>query len=235
MLNDYKQQVRQLALEKVDQIIQMLDKDKKIEFGLVIREFCERFVMDSDLFHHLYQAYKRQLQSIELSSQEIAIFYRHEDGVHTITFFGKSFSLDEVTYVYFLTSIIEMTREMLPLGTVVELDRTFFKAEQQPESDAKIVITGRYIVPKNYTTYFPYCGVLYPFGEIKKDTQLHFTPQLIKNVLHLGFKDDAEEAFELIMKKELIVDKRMQSIEFSVPDMKKLKKEIELKQNAGEY
>lgn len=234
MQNEFKQQLKDLVLEKVNQIMKTLDKEKQIECGLVIKDFCERFALDEPIFQHLYAAYKEQMTSLELYSQEIDIYYHREHNLHTLTYLEKSFTLNDETYVYFLTSCIEIVREVLPLGTVVELDENYFKPSQEHGVPAKVVITGRFIAPKGYKTYFPYCGVLYPFGEMRKDAQIHFTTPLIKSVIHHGYKDEAEEALEIIMKKELIIDKNLKSIEFSVQDMQKLQKEIELKQNAGE-
>ncbi|MDQ0233113.1 DUF4176 domain-containing protein [Metabacillus malikii] len=234
MVNKFTQQLKELVLEKVNQIIQTLDTDKQLGFGLIMKEFCEHFALDEMIFQHLYDAYKQQIPELELYSRDTDIYYRREETLHTITFLEKSFSLEEATYHGFLTSCLELSREVLPLGTVVELDEAYFKPSQEHGIPAKVVITGRFIAPQGYNTYFPYCGVLYPFGEMKKDAQIHFTTPLIKNVLHKGYKDQAEEALEIIMKQELIIDKNLQSIEFSTQDMHKLQKEIELKQRAGE-
>ncbi|MEK4972808.1 DUF4176 domain-containing protein [Niallia sp. FSL R7-0648] len=94
-----------------------------------------------------------------------------------------------------------------------------------------MVITKRYTVPTGYQTFFPYGGVVYPVGEMKKDAILYFTEPLITNVIHMGFKDEMEEAFELLMKEELVIEKKMTSIEFSAQDMQSLQVEME---RAGE-
>ncbi|USK34058.1 DUF4176 domain-containing protein [Bacillus sp. F19] len=234
MKEEFKKKLKALAMEKADKIVHTLDKENQMEFGLTIKEFSKLFIEDQPIFQKLYRAYKKNVTSIELESNTLDILYKKENSLHTIEFSNKQFSLDEETYVHLLSYSIEIMREVLPLGSVVELDTTYFKPDQQMKSPSKIIITGRFIAPKGYNIYFPYSGVVYPFGEMKPGSKIHFTAPLIKSVIHLGFKDEVEEAFELLIKKEFIVDKNMKSIEFSVHDMKKLQKELESKQKAGE-
>ncbi|MEH7180117.1 DUF4176 domain-containing protein [Neobacillus vireti] len=234
MKEEFKQKLKALAMEKVDKIIYSLEKEKQMESGLIIKEFIKLFIEDQSILQTLYRAYKKNLALLELKSNGLDILYKKENSLHTIEFTDKQFSLDEDAYVHILSYSIEIMREVLPLGSVVELDRTYFKPDQQMTSPSKIIITGRFIAPKGYNTYFPYSGVVYPFGEMKPGSQIHFTAPLIKNIIHLGFKDEMDESFELLIKKEFIVDKNMKSIEFSVHDMKKLQKELESKQKAGE-
>lgn len=124
-----------------------------------------------------------------------------------IQFRQSHYRLQDNLFFPFVTSCIEIMREVLPLGSVVELNPLYFLPEQQTSSAAKIVITKRYTVPTGYQTFFPYGGVVYPVGEMKKDAILYFTEPLITNVIHMGFKDEMEEAFELLMKEELVVEK----------------------------
>lgn len=229
-----KKQLKALAMEKIHQLIYSSDSTVPMEFGPVINEFADKFLEDESIFEHLNEAYRQKLASLDLFSQGIDISYKKEHYVHTITYLNQQFSLDDATYVKFLSSSIEIMREVLPLGSVVELDPNFFKPDPSSSKPVKVVIKGRFIAPKGYQSYFPYAGVVYPLGEIKKDTVIYFTYPLIKSVVHVGFKDEMEESFELLMKKEMIVDKGMKSIEFSSEDMKKLQSEMNPEVKAGE-
>ncbi|KAB7667703.1 DUF4176 domain-containing protein [Bacillus sp. B1-b2] len=142
----------------------------------------------------------------------------------------KYFRLQEEPFFHLVTSSIEIMREMLPLGTVVELNPRHFLPEQSTSSPTKVVITERYIVPTGYQTYFPYGGVIYPVGELKKDATIYFTEPLITNVVHTGYRDEMEEAFELLIKEDLLVKENRRSIEFSTEDMKGLQSEMEAKE-----
>ncbi len=232
MTDDLNQQLKQLAFRKIDQIIQSFAGEIQAESVPVIHEFFHLYLEDNRLLQHLYQAYKENLPSLNLHHQQDIITYKHEGAAHTILFSNKQFTLDEDSYVRLLAYTIEIMREVLPLGSIVELNPAYFKPDSQLESPSKVVITGRFIGPKGYNSYFPYVGVIYPVGEMKAGTQIHFTAPLIKRVVQKGFSDGMEEAFVYLMKQEFIVEKDLNSIEFSNHDMKKFQQEME--QKAGD-
>ncbi|WP_243291861.1 DUF4176 domain-containing protein [Bacillus sp. FJAT-47783] len=225
MNEDLKKKLKALAMEKVEKITGSLDKEKQIEFGFMIKDFFDLFLEDLSVLQDLYRAYKKYIPSLALHTHHGELFYQNEMDVYTIQFLEKKFSVHEEAYADLLAYSIEMMRDVLPLGSVVELDPTYFNLEQQGESPVKIVITGRFIAQKGYNAYFPYTGIVYPVGLMKPGAQIHFTPSLIKKVIHHGFKDETEEAYQFLIKKEFILDKEMKSIEFSDADMKKLQEE----------
>ncbi|PAD85364.1 hypothetical protein CHH55_23910 [Niallia circulans] len=230
-MNDRKQ-LKALAMKKIAQLMDSLSDESKGKYRAAIHAFADLYLEDELVFRELYFAYKQGLRSYDIkSTNQEAIYYRKEDKEHVIQFRQSHYCLQDHLFFPFVTSCIEIMREVLPLGSVVELNPLYFLPEQQTSSAAKIVITKRYTVPTGYQTFFPYGGVVYPVGEMKKDAILYFTEPLITNVIHMGFKDEMEEAFELLMKEELVVEKKMTSIEFSAQDMQSLQVEME---RAGE-
>ncbi|WLR42583.1 DUF4176 domain-containing protein [Bacillus carboniphilus] len=228
MEQDLNKQLKMFTIEKIHQLTVLSADDQLINDWPVIKEFMDLFLEDRAVFQHLYDTYRYKLESIDIVSQDIDLYYRIENGKHTIAFLDKKLAFDEAFYVQFLSYSIEIMREVLPLGSVVELDPRFFESESA-SSATKVVITKRFIAPKNFQSYFPYAGVVYPVGQIKKEAEISFTYPLIKRVIHHGFKDEQEEAFELLMKKELILEKSMRSIEFSHVDMRKLQEAGEIR------
>ena len=216
MNNDLKTKLKELGMKKIQQLF------GETAFASEIHEFANLFLGDESVFTHLHDAYRHQLDALEVTSQGIDIFYRKEQEVHTISFLEKRFSLDDASYVSFLTYAIDLMGEVLPLGTVVELDPRYFKPGESASEPIKVVITGRFIFPENYRSYFPYAGVVYPFGETNKGNTIHFTSPLIQKVVHMGYQDEMEESFEYLMKEELILDKGITSIEFSDEDMRRI-------------
>ncbi|TXL65728.1 DUF4176 domain-containing protein [Cerasibacillus terrae] len=233
MNEEFKNQLRKLALQKVDQITQSLKEETRLKYGHAIRDFFNQFIEDETVFQQLYHAYKKRT-SFDLHRKHITLSYTYEDTSHTIAFLDKRFSLDETTFVQLLSNTIEITREVLPLGSIVELDPAYFKPDKENTSPSKVVITGRFIAPQGYHSYFPYVGVVYPVGEVKIGSQIYFTTPLIKKVIHQGYTDEMEDAFVFLMKQEFIVEKNMNSIEFSNQDMKKLQQEMKEKKKVGE-
>ncbi|KAB7667714.1 DUF4176 domain-containing protein [Bacillus sp. B1-b2] len=202
---------------------------------MAINEFADLYLEDELVLQELYYAYKQELSSYDIQSTKGKVIqYRRVEGDHGIQFEKKYFRLQEEPFFRLVMFSIEIMREMLPLGTVVELNPRYFLPEQSTSSPTKVVITERFIVPTGYQTYFPYGGVIYPVGELKKDATIYFTEPLITNVVHTGYRDEMEEAFELLIKEDLLVKENRRSIEFSTEDMKGLQSEMEAKERAGE-
>lgn len=228
-----KDQKRSLALYKIEQIIETGDQETRMVYGPVIRQFFQLFLDDLNLLNQLYKVHKKNVLNFSTSSRNVPITYLKDSLNRKIIFDDQQFSIHEDMFVRLLANSIEIMRDLLPLGSVVELDETYFKPDQQTNTSSKIVITKRFIAPKNYQSYFPYAGVTYPIGEMKPNSIIYFTEPLIKRVVHEGYKDDMEKAFQILMKKEFIVEKGMNSIEFSASDMRKLQHEIN-EQKVGE-
>ena len=230
---DYKDQQKSLALYKIEQIIETGDQETRMVYGPVIRQFFQLFLDDLNLLNQLYKVHKKNVLNFSTASRNVPITYLKDSLNRKIIFDDQQFSIHEDMFVRLLANSIEIMRDLLPLGSVVELDETYFKPDQQTNTSSKIVITKRFIAPKNYQSYFPYAGVTYPIGEMKPNSIIYFTEPLIKRVVHEGYKDDMEKAFQILMKKEFIVEKGMNSIEFSASDMRKLQHEIN-EQKVGE-
>lgn len=227
-----KQSLIDLALKKAEQIIQVRSQDIDAESIPIIKEFFSKYAEDNELLSRLYQSYKQKLSSINLHHQKDVISYNYNGSVHLIAYSTKQFELPEDVFIELLSFVIEITREVLPLGTVVELNPTYFKPSEQTDEPTKVVITERFIAPTGYNSYFPYGGVIYPIGEMTKEAKVYFTKPLIKQIVHRGFADNMEDAFVFLMKEEFIVDKNLNSIEFSEEDMKRI--DEEMKQKVGE-
>lgn len=230
MTANVENQWKRLVLQKVDQIAQSFIKETQVELRQHVREFFQSFSQEEKLLQQLYQAYKKKLPVLDVSSDRGTVSYKQNGTSCILAYADKQFSLEEEVFVLLLTNTLEIMREVLPLGSIVELDPAYFKPDRHSTSPSKVVITGRFVAPKHYTSYFPYVGILYPIGEMKAGTQIHFTAPLIKRVIQKGYKDEMEEAFVFLMKQEFIIEKDMNTIEFSHHDMTKLQQEIEQKQ-----
>lgn len=99
-----------------------------------------------------------------------------------------------------LEDLILITEEPYPLGSVVNIDISEIEGEQ-PLSCIKAVVAGRYM-KKTERLFVPYCGVVYPFGEIKK--QILFTGKAVREVISRGYEDEQENAYIAAMKRELL-------------------------------
>ncbi len=73
---------------------------------------------------------------------------------------------------------------------------------EKPVSSIKAVIVDRFMKKETEKQYVPYCGIIYPFGDSKK--QLFFTEQAIHTVIHYGYTDRQEDAYVALIKREII-------------------------------
>ena len=115
-----------------------------------------------------------------------------------------------------LAKMIDLFEPIYPLGTVVALKEEFSKSLKlkEPFRKVKVVIVERFAKTKDKQTYFPYVGVVYPIGVLEKGQFINFTSALIDSVVQEGYRDEMEDAYILLMKKELLLDDDVVSFGF---------------------
>lgn len=220
-----EQRINELAFKKIKQILQASEQVTDENFNNIM-DFFTLYMADTQLLQRLYYAYKKQFPSLELHHGQDIISFQYDKETCFINFPNKKIEFPKALFAKLFPYVIEITKEILPLGTVVELNPAYFNSDQQPDVPTKIVITERFVAPKEYSSYFPYGGIIYPIGEIQKNTKIHFTDPLIKKIVHHGYQDEAENAFIYLIKEEFIVDKDMLSIEYSKEDMKRFETDV---------
>ena len=97
--------------------------------------------------------------------------------------------------------------EVIKKNKLLEVKEKFLnkKADletEKPVSSIKAVIVDRFMKKETEKQYVPYCGIIYPFGDSKK--QLFFTEQAIHTVIHYGYTDRQEDAYVALIKREII-------------------------------
>ncbi|RFA32953.1 hypothetical protein CAI16_16415 [Virgibacillus dokdonensis] len=234
MTERMQKQLTTLVLKKVNQILETSRTGLGLDLKQNVREFFQLCLREEKVLYNLFLAVKKKDSNIDVAWSHGIISCKQVESYCTVMFIDKQFTLHHDKLYQLLTNAIEIMREVLPLGTVVELDPTYFKPDKNTTSPSKVVITERFVSPKNYQSYFPYVGILYPVGEIKAGAKINFTAPLIKRIIHRGYQDEMEEAFVYLMKQEFIVEKGMNSIEFSNHDMAQLEQEMDLKQKVGD-
>lgn len=127
---------------------------------------------------------------------------------------------------------VEIFRPILPLGSVVDLKKDMLavnNASFQNVENIRIVITNRFLSYTNHG-YFTYAGVVYPIGVIQSSDVIHFSESLIDEVVSKGYEDEMEHAFIMAMKRENILNRDMNSYDFSSEEEhKKLAEHMEKK------
>lgn len=131
-------------------------------------------------------------------------------------FAGDNFNiqLEKTTMMDLVNSIIDITEEIYPLGTVVDLKREhLIKLNIDPSvKKVRMVIMQRFLPDEESKIYFPYAGIVYPVGNPANDKVLHFNQGLVEEVVHMGYTDEQEDAYVYLMKRVLIVEKKYRGI-----------------------
>src|SRR5699024_7780544 len=165
-----EQRINELAFKKIKQILQASEQVTEENFNNIM-DFFTLYMADTRLLQRLYYAYKKQFPSLELHHEQDIIAFQYDKETCFIKFPNKKVEFPEALFAKLFPYVIEITKEILPLGTVVELYPAYFISVQQLDVSTKIVITELFITSKEYMRYFTYGGIIYPIGEIQKNTK----------------------------------------------------------------
>ena len=110
--------------------------------------------------------------------------------------------------------------DCMPLGTVVVLRKEEFGARLDAitTDSLRVVINQRMAALPNSPLFFDYGGVIYPFGLVKGAESIYFSPDLIERVVHLGFSDEADQAFLTALKADLVLKRGYYSFALASDD-----------------
>ena len=119
-----------------------------------------------------------------------------------------------------IAGIVDIYEDIYPLGTVVDLNKKYFKGILPVDEveELRVIITYRF-VPLTESSYIPYVGALYPVGNmgiLKND--LHFTPRAIEKVVQIGYQDEKELAFLFEIKNKFLIQNGKHSSGFATKD-----------------
>lgn len=151
--------------------------------------------------------------------------YKFDNNVHIISigFDDVKLSKDEIRELCISTLMV--LEEILPLGTVVDLDKSSMSSNLSNIDNFRIVIVDRFVSNSQVEGFFEYVGVVYPLGKPNKNAVISFSPHIIEKVVYKGYSDEVDEAFVKLMKIQLLIEKNYTSVSFLSEDKKALLKE----------
>ena len=157
--------------------------------------------MHTDKPEELYQIYHAMIRGENYKAETLEVLM--EEGQPILKIGGNEIRAALGQMKDFVQKMILITEKILPLGSVVEIDVRKLELEtEKPVSSIKAVIVDRFMKKETEKQYVPYCGIIYPFGDSKK--QLFFTEQAINTVIHYGYTDRQEDAYVALIKREII-------------------------------
>ena len=162
---------------------------------------CQYIRMHTDKPEELNQIYHAMNRGENYKAETLEVFI--EEGHPILKIGGNEIRAALGQMKDFVQKMILITEKILPLGSVVEIDVRKLEMEtEKPVSSIKVVIVDRFMKKETEKQYVPYCGIIYPFGDSKK--QLFFTEQAIHTVIHYGYTDRQEDAYVALIKREII-------------------------------
>ena len=153
-----------------------------------------------------------------------------ENGMVRLYAGENNLSLPLPDFFEFLGLVSDIYIPVLPLGSVVCIRKDVLPQSAQavsggdmgsqatPEKDIRLIITERFTVLPGTKLFFPYGGVLYPFGALAQNQTLQFGPQLIKETVFVGHYDADEKLFAERMREELLLRKGLHSMAFAIKE-----------------
>jgi len=143
-------------------------------------------------------------------------FYTRGEG-YDISFKDKKLHFTKEQLASYLALAIDIVGDILPLGSVVDLKKEYFEGVLQVDQieNLRFIILHRFLFNEGDRFYFPYAGVVFPFGVSAGERYIYFTTPMIERVVFKGFSNEQEMAFVYLMKKELVAEKLMSSFTFA--------------------
>jgi hypothetical protein len=165
------------------------------------------------VFYEMNEVLDKNSGEYEYKDEDMELKFYYDDEQYYVleTSFG-SISLDYYAYKTIISKVIDIYSETYPLGTVVDIYTEQLEDIVELEEDSiRLVILDRF-VPFTDELFFYYTGVIYPIGNTGETiNSIHFSPSMVKKVVHMGYSDDYETEYIKAMKEKLLFDDGMHS------------------------
>jgi len=208
---EYKLNLWKEFMEHTDYIPERLYETMGMIAGL--------YVDDTSFLFKVYESFIEGDRFLE--DEENGVKYERDGGDYILSYDGKECVLEEAEFKRMLVSMLDLLEDTLPLGTVVDLKKSAYEGvvEQLDEvEEIRMVITYRFLGYMEQGYYFPYAGVVYPTGMLGQEEVLYFTRPLVENIVRQGYRDDKEDAYVYLMKRELIIEKGANTYGYATPE-----------------
>lgn len=176
------------------------------------------YVDDTSFLFKVYEAFMEHERFLE--DEENEVIYERDGGDYILKFEGKECVFDKAEFKKMLVSMLDLLEDTLPLGTVVDLRRDAYKdvVELDDVEEIRMVVTYRFLGDIEQGYYFPYAGVVYPTGMLGQAEVLYFTRPLVENIVREGYRDEKENAYVYLMKREMIIEKGANTYGYATPE-----------------
>lgn len=202
---NYDQQLSRLLIKWIDTFDTFTDDEKILLF-----EMAYKNRHNNNSLYGLFVSIKQGKE--KYIDKDCTVEYNLVNDQCQLIQEGKSVLLRKERALHLLSGFLELLDEILPIGSVVTLKNI---KDDTTDEIPLIIITHRFVLQKDMSSYFTYAGVPYPVGEMKDNKVLHFTTQSIENNIFRGYSNDIDLAYVLMMKEQIILERKVHSISFN--------------------
>ena len=176
------------------------------------------YVDDVSFLFKIYEVFIEGERFLEDEENEVT--YERDGEDYILKYDGKECVFDKEEFKKVLVSMLDLLEDTLPLGTVVDLKKSAYKnvVELEDVEEIRMVVTYRFLGDIEQGYYFPYAGVVYPTGMLGQKEVLYFTRPLVENIVRGGYRDEKEDAYVYLMKKELVIEKGANTYGYATPE-----------------
>lgn len=176
------------------------------------------YVDDVSFLMRIYEAFAEKERFIE--DEEHSVRYERDGEDYILALEGRECAFSKEDFRKVIVGMLDLLEDTLPLGSVVDLKKSAYKdvPEASEVEHIRMVITYRFLGKEEDSHYFPYAGVVYPTGMLGRKEVLYFTRPLVEKVVREGYRDEQEDAYVYLMKKELVIEKGKSSFGYAAKE-----------------
>ncbi len=207
---DYKLNLWKEFMEHTEYVLQ---RDRE-----TMGRIAGTYVDDVSFLMRIYEAYVEKERFIE--DEEHSVRYERDGEDYILALERRECVFSKENFRKVIVSMLDLLEDTLPLGSVVDLKKSAYKnvPEASGVEHIRMVITYRFLGKEEDSHYFPYAGVVYPTGMLGRKEVLYFTRPLVEKVVREGYRDEQEDAYVYLMKKELVIEKGKNSFGYATKE-----------------
>ena len=202
------------------------------EQAAAVREIGLKFRDDVSFLYQLHACMLHHGGAME--DEQTKVQYEIMDEYHILKTGSVEAAFGEAELARLVIDMIDIFEDILPLGSVVDLNKDFLRQTMPLDNVEKV----RMVIDKRFfgageSGYYPYAAVVYPVGMAGEDRNFCFSSALIERVVHRGYADEVEDAFVYQLKHQLIVEQGRKSMGFANEEEQEAMRRFVMEEGGG--
>jgi len=199
--------------ELLEKSLQSGFEDYELNHLSTMGDFLGRY---PTLFKKIYRAFNTMEDSVKFEPEvgpSVSIILKRELNEVTISRLNLNIVFDFDKFLRFIGLVDICYIEILPIGSVVELDLDFVpenikKISEKDNKGFRVMIVAQKVsIEESEYIFADYAVTFWPFGIQKYGPPFLISNLMIKNLIHKGMSNDAEKEYLDKVKEKLVAHK----------------------------